>query len=186
VPVFGPEIEAISGVDNPVRGDQVVALADLDLYLLVVDVPGHTAGHVAYVGSDFALVGDTIFAGGCGRVFEGTMEQMHASLTRLAALPPETAIYCAHEYTVANLCFAREVEPGNRALEQRLEDAVAARTAGDVTVPSQLADELETNPFLRCHRPPVAAAAEGRAGRRLASEAEVFAVIRQWKDGWRV
>ncbi|HSO24689.1 MAG TPA: hydroxyacylglutathione hydrolase [Chondromyces sp.] len=186
VPVFGPELEAISDVDNPVRGDQVVALADLDLYLRVVDVPGHTAGHVAYVGPDFALVGDTIFAGGCGRVFEGTMEQMHASLTRLAALPPETAIYCAHEYTVANLCFAREVEPGNRALEQRLDDAVAARTAGDVTVPSQLADELATNPFLRCDQPPVAAAAEGRAGRRLTSEAEVFAVIRQWKDGWRV
>ncbi len=186
VPVFGPELEAIPDVDNPVRGDQVVALADLDLYLRVVDVPGHTAGHVAYVGPDFALVGDTIFAGGCGRVFEGTMEQMHASLTRLAALPPETTIYCAHEYTVANLCFAREVEPGNRALEQRLEDAVAARTAGDATVPSQLADELATNPFLRCERPPIAAAAERRAGRRLASEAEVFAVIRGWKDGWRV
>lgn len=184
-PVFGPENEAIPGIDNRVGGDRVVALADLDLYLRVVDVPGHTAGHVAYVGPDFALVGDALFAGGCGRVFEGTMEQMHESLARLAALPPETAIHCGHEYTVANLRFAREVEPDNRALGRRLADAVAARAAGRATVPSRLADELATNPFLRCDRPSVAAAAEGRAGRRLDSEAEIFAVIRQWKDEWR-
>lgn len=184
-PVFGPDNEAIPGVDNPVRGDQVVALADLELYLRVVDVPGHTAGHVAYVGPDFALVGDALFAGGCGRVFEGTMEQMHESLARLAALPPETAIHCGHEYTVANLRFAREVEPDNRALGRRLEDALAARAAGRATVPSRLADELATNPFLRCGESSVVAAAERHAGRPLTSEAEVFAVIRQWKDGWR-
>lgn len=184
-PVFGPENEGIPGVDNPVRGDEVVALTDLELYLRVVDVPGHTAGHVAYVGPDFALVGDALFAGGCGRVFEGTMEQMHESLNRLATLPPETAIHCAHEYTVANLRFAREVEPDNRALERRLADAVATRAAGYPTVPSRLADELATNPFLRCDRPSVAAAAERRAGRTLASETDVFAVIRQWKDGWQ-
>jgi hydroxyacylglutathione hydrolase len=185
VPVFGPELEAISGVDHPVRGDQVVALADLELYLRVVDVPGHTAGHVAYVGPDFALVGDTIFAGGCGRVFEGTMEQMHESLVRLAALPPETAIYCAHEYTVANLQFARQVEPEDPEIERRLADAEAARAAGRPTVPSRLADELATNPFLRCGESSVAAAAERHAGRPLASEAEVFAVVRRWKDGWQ-
>lgn len=184
-PVFGPAGEAIPGVDNPVRGDEVVALADLELYLRVVDVPGHTAGHVAYVGPDFALVGDALFAGGCGRVFEGTMEQMHESLNRLATLPPETAIHCAHEYTVANLRFAGEVEPDNRALGRRLADAIATRVAGHPTVPSRLADELATNPFLRCGESSVVAAAERHAGRPLASEAEVFAVIRQWKDGWQ-
>lgn len=185
VPVFGPAREAIPGVDNPVQEDQVVALADLDLYLRIVEVPGHTSGHVAYVGPDFALVGDTVFAGGCGRVFEGTMDQMYGSLAKLAGLPPETAIYCAHEYTVANLRFALEVEPANATLAQRLEDALAARQAGRPTVPSVLADELATNPFLRCDQPAVRAAAERRAGRRLVSEAEVFAVLRGWKDGWR-
>jgi len=184
-PVFGPAAEAIPGVDNPVSGDQVVALADLEMYLRVIDVPGHTAGHVAYVGPDFALVGDTVFAGGCGRVFEGTMQQMHSSLSRIAALPPETLLYCAHEYTVANLRFAREVEPGNTTLEQRLAAAHAARDADRPTVPSVLADELRTNPFLRCVEPPVVAAAESRAGRALLSAAEVFAVVREWKDGWR-
>ncbi len=184
-PVFGPAGESIAGVDQPVHGDEVVALPDLDLYLRVIDVPGHTAGHVAYAGPDFACVGDTIFAGGCGRVFEGTMEQMHHSLARLAALPPETLLYCAHEYTLANLRFALAVEPDNPVLQQRLENMTAVRADNRPTVPSMLADELATNPFLRCDQPLVAAAAEARAGRPLGSAAEVFAVVREWKDGWR-
>jgi hydroxyacylglutathione hydrolase len=185
VPVFGPARESIAGVDQPVHADEIVALPGLDLYLRVVEVPGHTAGHVAYAGPDFACVGDTVFAGGCGRVFEGTMEQMHASVTRLAALPPETLLYCAHEYTLANLRFALVVEPDNRALQQRFEEATALRADDLPTVPSVLADELATNPFLRCDRPQVAAAAEARAGRPLRSAAEVFAVVRRWKDSWR-
>jgi hydroxyacylglutathione hydrolase len=184
-PVFGPAREAIAGVDHPVHGDEIVALPGLDLYLRVTDVPGHTAGHVAYAGPDFALVGDTVFAGGCGRVFEGTMEQMHESLTRLAALPPETRLYCAHEYTVANLRFALVVEPGNEALRRRAESAAAARSGNRPTVPSTLAEELATNPFLRCDQPDIVAAAEARAGHPLTSAADVFAVIRGWKDGFR-
>lgn len=185
VPVFGPARESIAGVDQPVHADEIVALPGLDLYLRVVEVPGHTAGHVAYAGPDFACVGDTVFAGGCGRVFEGTMEQMHESVTRLAALPPETLLYCAHEYTLANLRFALVVEPDNRALQRRFEEATALRADNLPTVPSVLADELATNPFLRCNRPQVAAAAEARAGRPLRSAAEVFAVVRRWKDSWR-
>ncbi len=184
-PVFGPARESIPSVDHPVRGDEVVALAGLDLYLRVVDVPGHTAGHIAYLGPDFACVGDTVFAGGCGRVFEGTMEQMYESVGRIAALPPETLLYCAHEYTLANLRFALAVEPDNPALVRRFEEATALRGENLPTVPSLLADELATNPFLRCDQPQVAAAAETHVGHPLASPCEVFAVVRAWKDGWR-
>jgi hydroxyacylglutathione hydrolase len=140
---------------------------------------------VAFVGPAFALVGDTLFAGGCGRVFEGTTEQMHQSLSRLAQLPPETLLFCAHEYTLANLHFALEVEPANQALQQRLTDAERARAIDQPTVPSTLAVELATNPFLRCTQPNVVSAAETHAGRRLSSTDEVFAVVRGWKDGWR-
>lgn len=183
--VFGPATESIGGVDQAVRGDDVIALSDLDLYLRVIDVPGHTAGHVAYAGPDFACVGDTVFAGGCGRVFEGTMQQMYESVSRLAALPPETLFYCGHEYTLANLRFAQVVEPDNEALRERFSDATSLRSENRPTVPSVLAEELATNPFLRCDQPQVAAAAEAHAGRPLASSAEVFGVIREWKNEWR-
>jgi len=185
VPVFGPARENIPVVDHPVQGGDSVPLPDLDLDLEVIDVPGHTAGHIAYRGPDFALVGDTLFAGGCGRVFEGTPEQMHASLNRLAHLPDETLIYCAHEYTVANLSFAREVEPYNEVLKARLGAARSARAEGRPTVPSTIAEELETNPFLRCENSAVIAAAEARAGLDLPTAVDVFAVIRGWKDGWQ-
>ncbi len=134
---------------------------------------------------DFAFVGDTLFAGGCGRVFEGTPEQMLTSLTRLAELPGETLVYCAHEYTIANLKFAREVEPYNEALAKRFEAAESARAVGRPTVPSTLTEELETNPFLRCGQSAVIATAEARAGLDLATAVDVFAVIRGWKDSWQ-
>jgi hydroxyacylglutathione hydrolase len=185
VPVFGPEKERIDGVDQPVGGESTVVLHELGIELDVIDVPGHTAGHVAYVAPGFALVGDTLFAGGCGRVFEGTPGQMCSSLRTLTELPPDTAVYCAHEYTAANLRFGLEVEPGNGALEDRLARARELRAAGKPTVPSILSVELATNVFLRCGEGEVVAAAEARVGRPLASETEVFAVVRRWKDGWR-
>jgi len=185
VSVFGPARESISTVDHPIEGGKVVALPDLGLDLEVLDVPGHTGGHIAYRGPGFALVGDTLFAGGCGRVFEGTSEQMHSSLTLLADLPGETQIYCAHEYTIANLKFAREMEPFNDSLEKRLEAAHRTRAEGKPTVPSTIAEELETNPFLRCHTSAMIATAEARAGLDLPTTVDVFAVIRGWKDGWQ-
>jgi hydroxyacylglutathione hydrolase len=185
VPVFGPESERIDGVDQPVRGGSAVGLRDLGVKLDVIDVPGHTAGHVAYIGPGFVLVGDTLFAGGCGRVFEGTPEQMCTSLRTLAQLPPDTEIYCAHEYTAANLRFGLEVEPGNSALEDRLGHARELRAAGEPTIPSILSEEVATNIFLRCTEREVVASAEARVGRPLATETEVFAVVRRWKDGWR-
>jgi hydroxyacylglutathione hydrolase len=183
VPVYGPAGESINTVDRPVCGGDRVELPGLELE--VIDLPGHTAGHIGYLGPGFALVGDTLFAGGCGRVFEGSMEQMHASLSRLAKLPPETKLYCAHEYTVANLRFALDLEPDNERVSNRLQEAVTARSEGLPTVPSTLAQELATNPFLRCEDAALVAAASARADRSLRPGTEVFAFVRQLKDGWR-
>ncbi len=180
--MIGPKRERIDGVDRPVAGGDAVELFGGSVTLEVLHLPGHTLGHVAYVGDGVALVGDTLFAGGCGRVFEGTSDQMHGSLQRLAALDAATAVCCAHEYTVANLEFATRVEPANRALRERLEVARATRREGRPTVPSTLAEELATNPFLRCDQPAVVATAARVAGREVAPGAETFAVIRGWKD----
>jgi hydroxyacylglutathione hydrolase len=185
IPVYGPINEDIGAVTHPVGGGNQISLPEIGLDLEVLDVPGHRAGHVAYRGPDFVLAGDTLFAGGCGRVFEGTPEQMYESLSLLAALPADTLVYCAHEYTVANLRFAREVEPFNKALEQRLEDAQRARNEGRPTVPSTIAEELATNPFLRCSQSAVIAAAEKWSGLDVPTAVDVFTIIRSWKDGWQ-
>jgi hydroxyacylglutathione hydrolase len=183
-PVYGSATESVAGVDHPLSDGDRVSLPELDLELEIVALPGHTSGHIGYSGAGSAFVGDTLFAGGCGRVFEGTMDQMHSSLSRLAGLPPETMAYCAHEYTLANLRFALAVEPKNDALAQRFEAAEAARAASQPTVPSTIGYELETNPFLRCDVASVHAAAESHAGHALTTPSEVFAVLRSWKDGW--
>lgn len=182
--VYGSGDDSIAGVDHPVGDGDTVSIPDLDLDLGVVALPGHTMNHLGFVAPEIAFVGDTLFAGGCGRVFEGTPAEMHDSLMRLAALSPGTNAYCAHEYTIANLRFARLVEPENPALAVRLQAAEAARAEGRPTVPSTIAFERKTNPFLRCSKPAVVAAAEARAGRPLKPGAEVFTVIRGWKDGW--
>ncbi|MBK1727173.1 hydroxyacylglutathione hydrolase [Halorhodospira neutriphila] len=180
-PVYGPATERIGAVDHPVGGG---ARLEIDGFgtIEVLDVPGHTAGHIAYHGDGALFCGDALFAGGCGRVFEGTAEQMHASLQRLAGLPGETRVCCGHEYTVKNLEFAARVEPGNERLARRLEHARALRQQGRPTVPSTLEEERATNPFLRTDSAEVQAAAERRAGQPLADAAAVFATLRRWKD----
>lgn len=185
VPVYGPARESIAEVSRPVRGGDRVDFPALGVILDVIDVPGHTIGHVAYVGDGFVLCGDTLFAGGCGKIFEGTAEQMVSSLDALGSLPATTSVFCAHEYTESNLRFAAEVEPDNPALIRRRKQVGELRAAGLPTVPSTVAEELRTNPFLRCDVPAVAEAAERRAGRTLSDRVEVFAVVRAWKDGWR-
>ena len=183
-PTFGPASEAIPGAPRQLREGDVVQLADLGLTFEVLDVPGHTAGHIAYVGHGALFCGDTLFSGGCGRLFEGTAEQMSASLAKLASLPDDTAVYCAHEYTVSNLVFALAVEPNNDDSRAYLESCRAKRAKDEATVPSNIRQERNVNPFLRCHQETVKCAAEARAGRRL-NRTEVFAVIREWKDGFR-
>lgn len=184
--VYGPAAESITGVTQPLAGGESFLLDALGCRFEVMAVPGHTAGHLAYLAEGRLFCGDTLFAGGCGRVFEGTMRQMHESLSRLSALPDDTLVYCAHEYTEANLRFALAVEPGNGALQARVREVAALRARGEASVPSTLGDEKASNPFLRCARPEVVAAARRQAGAALPTDdpAAVFAVLREWKNAF--
>jgi hydroxyacylglutathione hydrolase len=155
----------------------------------VLDVPGHTAGHIAYLQRDahadpLLFCGDTLFSAGCGRLFEGTPAQMAASLARLAALPPGTRVCCTHEYTLSNLRFAAAVEPDNRAREAYAAQCAARRASGEPTLPSTIGVENAVNPFLRCSEPQVIAAARGQ-GCRGDDPVDVFAALRSWKDRFR-
>lgn len=182
VPVYGPAAENIPVVDRPLKAGARVRLPEIGVEFDVIDVGGHTLGHIAYAGAGVLFSGDTLFAGGCGRVFEGTPEQMWASLSRLAALPPQTRVYCAHEYTAGNLRFALAVEPDNDRLRRREQEVMALRQAGRPTVPSDLGLEFDTNPFLRVGVPEVRRAAEQFSGATLANDAAVFAALREWKN----
>ncbi|QKX18009.1 hydroxyacylglutathione hydrolase [Microbulbifer sp. YPW1] len=181
-PVYGPG--SIDGVTHPLTdGDQFTLLqGDWE----VIAVPGHTLDHIALVlhASDgtHLFCGDTLFAAGCGRLFEGTPAQMHQSLTRLASLPKDTKVYCAHEYTLANLQFARAAEPGNSDIAARLESDRATRDNDQPTLPSTIGRELATNPFLRTGSPEVRAQAAAHGASPDASAVEIFATLRQWKD----
>ncbi|HEY0941059.1 MAG TPA: hydroxyacylglutathione hydrolase [Steroidobacter sp.] len=185
IPIYGPANESIPGNPTRLREGDRASLPDLDLEFQVLDVPGHTAGHIAYVGHGAVFCGDTLFSAGCGRLFEGTAEQMHASLSKLATLPAETLVYCAHEYTLSNLKFGRAVEPNNQATARYQAECLELRARDQATIPTNIRRERNVNPFLRCDDQSVKQAAEAHAGRRLQSEPEVFAVIRQWKDGFR-
>ncbi len=182
VPVYGPAAEQIPHRTHALAEGDTVTLPGLGVELAVFETPGHTAGHISYYGDGALFCGDTLFAGGCGRLFEGTPEDMIQSLGKLAELPPETRVYAGHEYTESNLRFAVMVEPGNEALGERLEAVRSLRAAGTCSMPSTLEDELRTNPFLRSGVEEVRASAEKRAGQRLTSPVEVFATVRHWKD----
>lgn len=208
-PVWGPAGEAIDGVDHPVReGDCLTALG---ASWQVLDVPGHTAGHVAYFcaalplasGSARAPVdedraegvdaltpapvlfcGDTLFSAGCGRVFDGTVEALQASAQRLGGLPPATLVCCTHEYTLANLRFAQAVEPDNPEIARHARRCEALRADGRPTLPSRMALERRINPFLRCDQPAVALAARPHGAADTDPRA-VFAALRRWKNTYR-
>lgn len=181
-PVYGPALEAADVVTHPLRDGDRLTLKALGLDFEVLHLPGHTLGHVAYYRKGLLFCGDVLFGAGCGRVFEGTLEQMHASLARIAALPAATHIYCAHEYTQSCLGFARTVEPDNPVIAARAARVASLRLAGQPSVPSTLADELATNPFLRWNAPAVIAAATAWLGRQPANDAETFGAIRVWRD----
>lgn len=180
--IVGPaaDKDRIPGID--------IALRDGDTYQLgshaaqVFDVPGHTKGHIAYWFADdkAAFVGDTLFALGCGRLFEGTPKQMWHSLSKLAALPGDTRVYCAHEYTAGNAAFALTVDPDNKALQARAQAIKAARDRDEPTVPTTIALERETNPFLR----PDSTTLRNTLGMQDADNVEVFAEVRSRKDNF--
>jgi hydroxyacylglutathione hydrolase len=171
IPVIGPVQESIAGVTQPVQEPDMVTLPELGLRLQVLNVPGHTAGHIAYhgqvAGQPVLFCGDTLFAAGCGRLFEGTAAQMWQSLHQLTALPATTQCYCAHEYTLSNLAFAQAAEPENAAVTARIAQCHTLRSQGQPTVPFTLAEELRTNPFLR------------------ARDVAHFSQLREWKNNFR-
>ena len=182
VPVYGPKHEPISTLSHPVAEGDKVSVPELGVSFSVLDIPGHTRAHIAYYGGGALFCGDTLFACGCGRVFEGTPEQMYASLEKLRALPDETKVYCGHEYTLANIGFAKGVEPQNSALAARERRDRESRAAGRPTVPSTMREEKATNPFLRCTEPAVVDSVNKYLGQRVSDPVRVFAAIREWKN----
>jgi hydroxyacylglutathione hydrolase len=182
VPVIGPDDARIPVRTQTARDGARCELPELGLAFDILGVPGHTLSHIAYWGHGALFCGDTLFSAGCGRMFEGTPVQMNASLNRLRDLPPDTAIYCGHEYTAANLKFALAVEPHNRAALDYQAEVQSLRASGAPTLPSTVALERRVNPFLRCDEPNVRAAASARAKRPLDHAPEVFGVLRAWKD----
>lgn len=169
--VYGPAAESIPSITDPLREGDVVVLGELGCTFQIIDVPGHTQGHIAFYGdhhdAPVLFCGDTLFAAGCGRLFEGTAEQMWASLQKLAGLPGQTAMYCAHEYTLANLRFASAAYPHHREITDRLAHVALLRDQERITLPSTIALERATNPFLLC------------------ANAQAFAQLRRQKDSFR-
>ena len=182
VPVYGPKNEPIATLTRPVSEGDTVKVPELDVSFEVLDIPGHTRAHIAYYGAGALFCGDTLFACGCGRLFEGTAEQMYASLEKLRALPDDTKVYCGHEYTLANIGFAKNVEPRNDALAAREQRDRKLREAGKPTVPSTLREEKATNPFLRVREPAVIESVNKYLGSRVSDPVRVFAAIRDWKN----
>ena len=186
-PVYGPARENIPAPFIPLaEGDSVEVLGRR---FSVIDIPGHTAGHIAYhhapsQGEPVLFCGDTLFSAGCGRLFEGTPAQMHDSLSKLAALAPQTLVCCGHEYTLSNLKFAQAVEPGNQSIAGHASRCTEQRRRGEPTLPSSLSLEQQINPFLRCDQPSVIDAAR-RHGTTSDDPVAVFAALRQWKNEFR-
>jgi hydroxyacylglutathione hydrolase len=185
IPVYGPAGESIPRVAHRLRGGDRLRLAETVLEFDVIDVPGHTAGHIAYFGHGLLFCGDTLFSAGCGRLFEGTAEQLHRSLARLAALPDDTAVYCAHEYTATGLRFSATVEPENTDVKARGDWASKQLARNAPTLPSTIGVEKRINMFLRASVPAVRRAVETHCGRSLTTEVSVFAELRRWRDGFR-
>ncbi len=182
--VFGPARERMPVEVRRLQGGDRAKLPSLGLEFDVIDVPGHTAGHIAYYGHEALFCGDTLFSAGCGRLFEGTAAQMLASLDALAALPDSTRVFCGHEYTVANLRFAMMVESGNAEIVDYARRAEALRAASRPTLPSTIGLEKRVNPFLRSRLDNIRSSAEGHAGKALPSPVAVFAEVRSWKDNF--
>ena len=179
--VFGPADNRIPFVHQVCREGDLVQLPDLNAEFRVLEVPAHTRSHIAFYGENVLFSGDTLFSLGCGRFFEGTATDMQKSLDKLAALPGDTKNYCAHEYTQANCAFALKVEPDNPALQARAREIDDLRAADKITLPTRLADELATNPFLRTRENSVVEAAR-KLDPHVTAGISTMAVIRAWKD----
>lgn len=187
--VFAPADARIPGAYHRVHHGQIITIAMTGWQFEVIDVPGHTLGHIAFhgriEGQPLLFCGDTLFSLGCGRLFEGTPEQMLSSLDALAALPDDTLVCCTHEYTQSNAAFALTVDPDNITLRSRANEVRTLRAAAQPTLPSSIARERATNPFLRCEDAAIRSAISIRLGRAPVDRIETFAELRRWKDGFR-
>lgn len=184
IPIFGPK-NNINEINKVVGdGDKINFIG---LEFVVIEVPGHTLDHIAYFcennGEPFLFCGDTLFAGGCGRVFEGTFDQMFSSLEKIKKLPPNTKIYCAHEYTQQNLKFALEVEPNNESLLTRYKETKELRLRDEITLPSTISLELKTNPFLRCNEKTIHESILNKYN-ISGNDPQIFKAVRTWKDSF--
>jgi hydroxyacylglutathione hydrolase len=185
VPVYGPSQENLAHCDFPLSDTELVSRDMLgDMKFEILYIPGHTLGHIAFYAPGILFCGDTLFSSGCGRVFEGTMEQMYHSLQRLANLPDDTQVYCGHEYTLHNLRFAQLVEPDNLQIAQRLELVEKMRANDKCTVPSSIAVEKSCNPFLRTDQATVMRTVAAHSGKKISRPVEIFANLRHWKDNF--
>lgn len=189
VPVYGPSGGHIQGITHALKDGETIQVAGLDFRVMAV--PGHTLDHIAYYCAQplqnrdgILFCGDTLFAAGCGRLFEGTPQMMYTSLRSLAALPANTAVYCTHEYTLGNLAFALAAEPGNPDIAERQAKEIRKRDAGIPTLPSDISLELRTNPFLRCHSDNLRETVSAQSGLVLSDDVDTFAALRRWKDNF--
>ena len=189
--MIGPASEAIDHLTRRVKQGDNVSIASPALQCSVIDVPGHTAGHIAYFqaadaqGTPHLFCGDTLFASGCGRLFEGTPQQMLTSLDALAALPDTTLVHCAHEYTLSNIRFARAADPENAALAVWQQEAEGLRARSQPTIPTTLLHERQVNPFLRVDDKNVQATLAAQFGRPVRDRLDAFTLVRGWKDKFR-
>ncbi len=190
VPVYGPavDLDRVPGIQHGLNDGDHISLPEIDLDLAIMTIPGHTLDHIAYFGEfgtkPLVFCGDTLFSGGCGRLFEGDPPTMHASLQRLAKLPAETMVCCAHEYTQANLEFALAVEPCNTSTLNYRDRVQLLRAENKPTLPSSIGLELEINPFMRCHHDTLHKAASAFSQKAISSDVDTFATIRSWKDNF--
>jgi len=182
ITVFGPKLSTNPCINQLVCEGDTVKVKGLELSLSVIDLPGHTLDHIAYYGQDNLFCGDTLFSGGCGRIFEGTAKQMFLSLEKLKSLPERTRVYCTHEYTLANLTFALTVDPSNKELVHYYNEVVTLRENNQNSLPSSIAREKKINPFLRCDNEHIQQSAKEYSEQPLSKPLDVFTIVRQWKD----
>jgi hydroxyacylglutathione hydrolase len=183
--VYGPKGDHIEGINKSLTEGDEIEISGIKFSIF--STPGHTLDHISYfadVDVPLLFCGDTLFSGGCGRLFEGTPEQMFNSLNKFSILPSNTQVFCTHEYTESNLTFAVEVEPYNKDLNERLNEVREMRREDKITLPSTISTELKINPFLRCHREEVIQAAQNYSQTAVSKDEEVLGVIRNWKDNF--
>lgn len=182
--VYGPHNKNIKDITDRLSEGDSINIAEFDLSFTILNTPGHTLDHIVFVNSDFIFCGDTLFSGGCGRMFEGTPEVFHASLQKLAALPANTKVYCTHEYTQANLQFALSIEPNNEALLDYNTWVLNRRDSDQITLPSSIERERAINPFLRCHKQSMKQTLFENDANTAKSDVDTFAMLRQLKDNF--